>query len=636
MHMIKRYSFFQTVLFFMLALLFLVGSVSAQGNLRFVVDEIDTQYFPKMEVYLSVSDAQGLPIHGLVKDNFDVSEGGTPITNFDITPIQNMQQKVSFMLVIDTSGSMNEDGPPSRITNAKQAAQNFIQELSPQDQIGLVTFGQEVKLVQVPTSEHTSVTDTLADLSAHGDTYLYDGLLKAIDELKDVQNRRVIILIADGRDSSKGKNTYEDVIKEATKNNIPIFTLGFGNVDSSELSSMALETGGIPQFDPSSDRLSESFTRVLQILREQYLLRYDSNLEADKQEYDLNVTVDYSGDEYSANRKFIAQPYIPPDSSVSVQILEPGNGDALSVTTTVKAEVVADLELENVQFFVNDDLLGELGEEPFELTWPVQDYASGDYSLRIVATDRVGNTDEDQVDVSVRLPIIMSFASPKDGDVLKGEQEIALNVDPAFTITQIVLSANGLDLVTFTEEPYSTTWKLFDVKNGEYLLKAEAQDDKGHSETTEINVTVSQGGGVDVGGSGFASIAIGFLILLAAILIPIGLRRRKAASGTQVIHQTGTPVLIEIQGKNPNQVWQLNAPEVRLGRKGSENDIPLKGTSASRQMAVIQTHQNQQIVYSLNPDNPAVVNNIPVDREQVLRPGDTLVLGDSAFRYELQ
>ena len=340
--------------------------------------------------------------------------------------------------------------------------------------------------------------------------------------------------------------------------------------------------------------------------------------------------------QFVANRKFIAQPYIPPDSSVSVQILEPGNGDALSVTTTVKAEVVADLELENVQFFVNDDLLGELGEEPFELTWPVQDYASGDYSLRIVATDRVGNTDEDQVDVSVRLPIIMSFASPKDGDVLKGEQEIALNVDPAFTITQIVLSANGLDLVTFTEEPYSTTWKLFDVKNGEYLLKAEAQDDKGHSETTEINVTVSQGGGVDVGGSGFASIAIGFLILLAAILIPIGLRRRKAASGTQVIHQTGTPVLIEIQGKNPNQVWQLNAPEVRLGRKGSENDIPLKGTSASRQMAVIQTHQNQQIVYSLNPDNPAVVNNIPVDREQVLRPGDTLVLGDSAFRYELQ
>ena len=85
---------------------------------------------------------------------------------------------------------------------------------------------------------------------------------------------------------------------------------------------------------------------------------------------------------------------------------------------------------------------------------------------------------------------------------------------------------------------------------------------------------------------------------------------------------------------SPGQVWPLGNSQVRLGRKRDENDIPLKGLNASRRHAYISFEQGQYVIYPLSPNNPVLINNVPVVQRQVLQPGDVIRMGETTLRYE--
>ena len=73
-----------------------------------------------------------------------------------------------------------------------------------------------------------------------------------------------------------------------------------------------------------------------------------------------------------------------------------------------------------------------------------------------------------------------------------------------------------------------------------------------------------------------------------------------------------------------------------MGRKRDENDIPLKGLTASRQQAVIRHQTEGFVLYSLKPDNLMIVNETPVLDHVVLQHGDRIRAGDSVFIFEVQ
>jgi len=125
--------------FFVLALLVLglvvlSGQVLAQQSARLAIEQVESSLFPEVDVYLSVSDVQGFPVKGLIKENFSVSEDGQSVTNFEISSVQNIQQPLAFVLLIDTSGSMAWGDTPTPLENAIAAAKSFVDTLSTQDQ----------------------------------------------------------------------------------------------------------------------------------------------------------------------------------------------------------------------------------------------------------------------------------------------------------------------------------------------------------------------------------------------------------------------------------------------------------------------------------------------------------------------
>jgi pSer/pThr/pTyr-binding forkhead associated (FHA) protein len=76
--------------------------------------------------------------------------------------------------------------------------------------------------------------------------------------------------------------------------------------------------------------------------------------------------------------------------------------------------------------------------------------------------------------------------------------------------------------------------------------------------------------------------------------------------------------------------------DITLGRKQGENDIPLKGATASRHHAIIRNQGGAYTIFNLRPDNPIFVNGNPVTQQCVLAPGDTVQAGESVFQFDLQ
>jgi predicted ribosomally synthesized peptide with SipW-like signal peptide len=166
---------------------------------------------------------------------------------------------VDVMLSIDTSGSMGS-GSGSKMEDAKAAALNFVDNLGPNDRIGLVTFDSSGSLVQGLTLDHSLVADDLqpgsAGITAGGRTMMDAGVDLAANELtaNDRGVDQVIILLGDGQPNESARPGNDDVqnaidaAADAKNAGITVFTIGLdvssGSTAQNTLITMASTDNG--------------------------------------------------------------------------------------------------------------------------------------------------------------------------------------------------------------------------------------------------------------------------------------------------------------------------------------------------------------------------------------------------------
>lgn len=159
------------------------------------------------------------------------------------------KRPVDVMLAIDRSGSMDDDSPnpPQPLTDVKDAALSFIDQLSSGDRAGLVSFGTSA--TNPPDKSITSDFESLKDgvrsisivLNGGQNTNIGDGILRAREELgRNSQYDGVgkfIVLLTDGI-ATHPQNSNDDLYPEkyaefeagaAKRDKVDIFTIGLGN-----------------------------------------------------------------------------------------------------------------------------------------------------------------------------------------------------------------------------------------------------------------------------------------------------------------------------------------------------------------------------------------------------------------------
>jgi len=598
------------------------------------IEKIDDQTFPNNKVIISVSDAQGFPIEDLQSNNFKLSEDGKTVATFSVTPFQNFQQPLAIILIMDTSGSMQ--GKP--LENSIAAAMQFNTSLAAQDVLGLVTFATEVTVAQVPTTNRGAVETKLATLKAEGATALNDALVEAVGMLKNRSERRVVVLLTDGKQEGTSKYSSNDVVNEAVRWSTPIYTIGFGNVDKNQLEQFAQLTGGFAQINPDSSTVGAAFQSVLTILREQYAIEYVSSLTADGLEHPLEVSVEYQNGFAAATRTFVARP-----GQVSVKLLEPVLDGPLGGTVRIVVEGLAPATIRQVDISLDGQPLTSIQNAPYEYLWDSTSFQPGEYSLGILVSDQAGNLGQETYDIEVRAPVVVEVGLDVNERV-GGETTIPVSVDSIARIAKVVCFIDSTQVSELTSPPFTFVWDTRQFKPGPHMVRVEAQDVNGTPGEASVPLIV-----VLQRNNNLIWIILIMILVAGGIMVPLSLRTRRMFSKTIPAESnayeelvTRLPgenalkyTLIEIAGMNPGQEWPLSSGQTRLGRKRSESDIPLQGLSASRNHAIIDVGPDGCQITVIHSHNPIYINGKTVSKA-VLNPGDLIEAGESSFRFEVK
>ena len=204
-------------------------------------------------------------------------DNGKPVT---LSLFNNEPEPFSVVAMLDTSGSMT-----LALDLLKDAAEQFVIRLLPEDRGMLGAFSDKI---QFPIATFTSDRDELAgaikELGFGNSTRLYDAIEAGIQQLREVQGRRVVLVFTDGDDTAS-KIGMGKVLDQARADEVMIYTIGLESEyfngqykvrtqPDRGLRRLSDETGGGYFELKQTDDLGPTFTRVAQELHSQYVLGF--------------------------------------------------------------------------------------------------------------------------------------------------------------------------------------------------------------------------------------------------------------------------------------------------------------------------------------------------------------------------
>jgi Ca-activated chloride channel homolog len=263
-----------------------------------------TQIVP---LYVTVVDSEKRLVPDLAREDFEVLDNGKPVT---LTLFSNEPEAFSVAVMLDTSASMT-----GSLDLLKDAAEQFIIRLLPEDR-GLVgAFNDKIQFpIASFTSDRDELTGALRELGFGNPTRLFDAIEAGIQQLRDVQGRRVVLVFTDGEDTAS-KIGQGKVLDQARADEVMIYSIGLESEyfngqyrvrtrPDRGLRRLADETGGGYFELKKSDDLGPTFTRVAQELHSQYVLGFPPA--TDGKLHKLEVRVKKLGMSARARKSYLA------------------------------------------------------------------------------------------------------------------------------------------------------------------------------------------------------------------------------------------------------------------------------------------------------------------------------------------
>ena len=222
----------------------------------------------------TVSDRQGGFVSNLGEGDFEVYEDGVPQR---IRLFRNEDVPVTVGLVVDHSTTMRP-----KIAEVTAAARTFVHSSNREDEMFVVNFNERVWLGLPPTIRFTDSTAALEraiSTPTGGQTALYDGIAKALDQLQaGTRDKKVLIVVSDGGDNVSARSLAQ-VMKLAEQSSAVIYTLGlFDEEDKDQnpgvLKRLAQATGGEAFFPSQLTDVVAICERIARDIRHQYTIGY--------------------------------------------------------------------------------------------------------------------------------------------------------------------------------------------------------------------------------------------------------------------------------------------------------------------------------------------------------------------------
>ena len=218
-------------------------------------------------------------------------------------------ETLAVSLIIDKSGSMNTTDPSKM---RETAANIFIDLLSPEDNLGIISFSTDAVQVQPMTNigvigKAAIKGNLVGKLEADGDTDYQKAFQTAYEQLNAIDDenvKKVIVFLTDGNPDPDPKrlgeqafmdnymNGFWDTVKNIGLEGYPVYTVGFGALDKGVMDRIALETKGQSKvFNAPEEAGVEFFNIISQLKNRNLFINENHVLEGEK-------IIEFKMDEY--------------------------------------------------------------------------------------------------------------------------------------------------------------------------------------------------------------------------------------------------------------------------------------------------------------------------------------------------
>lgn len=220
-----------------------------------------------VEVYATVTTAEGEPVTGLRRGDFEVYEDDQLQ---EVSTFAAGEFSLTVALGVDRSWSMA--GDPLRL--AKQASQAFLRALEPRDRSMVVAISSDAEVIAPLTMDRVNQGRAIAALDPWSTTALHDAIIATLDRLEPESGRQALIVFSDGTDRYS-RATAAQVVERARRSNTLIYLIAFGRERPPLLAELAVITGGRSFLLRDVRDLEQTLANVARELRHQYLLGYE-------------------------------------------------------------------------------------------------------------------------------------------------------------------------------------------------------------------------------------------------------------------------------------------------------------------------------------------------------------------------
>jgi tight adherence protein B len=280
----------------------MLASTATSGDTDGALTQAGSPRFPERAFVLTLPEAARLDPSAV-----RVLENGKPVADLSVVPASAAgEDEFAVVLVIDTSNSMRKEA----IAGAMEAARTFAAQRNVRQQLAIVTFDQEARVLLPFTADSSRIAAALGGTPPlSGGTHLYDGVVKAVELLNNARmTAGSIVVLTDGADTGSAA-TADEAAAAARKANARVFTVGLRSraFNASTLKTLADQGGGAYAEATSAESLIAVYERLGAQLATEHLIRYRS-LAGPGQRIEVQVLLE---DETSSATSTYTTPSLP-------------------------------------------------------------------------------------------------------------------------------------------------------------------------------------------------------------------------------------------------------------------------------------------------------------------------------------
>jgi len=167
-----------------------------------------------------VTTRNGARVADLQREDFQVFENKV---RQQIAGFQAVDEPFSVLIALDTSGSTQ-----LQLQRIMDEAIRFTNLLNPRDSIAIISFAEDVTLLQDFSTDRTKTAVAIRRTRPGGFTVLYEAVWLAVEEvIKPVRQRSALVLFTDGVDTASDRVTKGETREIAKESPAPIYCIYF-------------------------------------------------------------------------------------------------------------------------------------------------------------------------------------------------------------------------------------------------------------------------------------------------------------------------------------------------------------------------------------------------------------------------